>query len=58
MKSSFLIVQGVLCLLFLYFAIFFHILFHYRLLLSIEGSFLCYTIGPCLSLLYTVVCIC
>ena len=34
-------------------------LFHYRLLKDIEYSSLCFTVGPCcLSILYTVVCIC
>ena len=34
------------------------ILFHYKLLQDNEYSSLCYTVGPCLSILYTVVCIC
>ena len=39
--------------------ILFQILFHYRLLQDIENSSLSYTVGPCcLSILYTVVCIC
>ena len=35
-----------------------HILFYYSLLLDIEYSSLCYTVGPCLSVLYVVVCMC
>ena len=43
----------------LYIHIFFHVLFHYRLLQDIEYSPLFYTVGPhCLSILYIVVCIC
>ena len=34
------------------------ILFHYRLLQDLEYNSLCYIIGPCLSTLYIVVCIC
>ena len=30
----------------------FQILFHYRLLLDIKYNSLCYTVGPCLSILY------
>ena len=42
-----------------YIYILFPILFHYGLLQDIEYSSLCYTVGPCcLSVLYTVVCIC
>ena len=37
---------------------FFQILFHYRLLQGIEYSSLGYIVGPCLSLLYIVMCIC
>ena len=46
--------------IYIYFFIFyFHILFCYRLLQDIEYSSLWYTVGPCcLSILYTVVCIC
>ena len=36
---------------------FFLFLFHYRLLQDIEYSCLCYTVGPCLSIFYTVACI-
>ena len=37
----------------------FQIIFHYRLLQDIEQSSLCYTVGlHCLSVLYTIVCIC
>ena len=36
---------------------FFCILFHYRLLQGIDYGSLRYTVGPCLSILYTVVCI-
>lgn len=37
----------------------FHILFYYWLLQDIEYSSLCYTGSPfCLSILYTLVCIC
>ena len=36
-----------------------HILLHYGLSQDIEHSSLCYTVGPCcLSILYTIVCIC
>ena len=36
-----------------------HILFHYGLWQDIEYSALCYTVGPgCLSIPYTIVCIC
>ena len=35
----------------------FQILFHYRLLQDTEYSSMCYTVGPCLSVLYIVVCI-
>ena len=41
-----------------YIYILFQILLHYRLLQDIEYSSLCYTVDPCLSLLYIVVCIC
>ena len=37
----------------------FQILFHHWLLKDIEYRSLCYTVGPyCLSVLYTVVCMC
>ena len=37
----------------------FHILFHYKLLQDADHSSLCYTVDPwCLSIVYTVVCIC
>ena len=36
----------------------FQILFSYRLLQDVEYSSLCYTLGPCLSVLCIVVCIC
>ena len=39
-------------------AVLFQILFHFRLLQVIEYSSLCYTVGPCLSILDIVVCIC
>ena len=42
----------------IYIYILFQVLFHYGLLQEIEQSSLCYTVGPCLSTLYTVVCIC
>ena len=35
----------------------FQIFLHYRLLQDTEYSFLYYTVGPCLSVLYIVVCI-
>jgi len=35
--------------------IFFQILFHYRLLQDIKCSSLCYTVGPCLYILFIVV---
>ena len=38
--------------------ILFHILFHYGSLQNIEYSSLCYVVGPCLSILYTVLCTC
>ena len=42
----------------MYVHIFFFTFFHYGLLQDIEYSSLCYTAGPCLSILYRVVCIC
>ena len=36
----------------------FHVLFHYGLSQDTEYSSLCYTVGPCLSSLYVIVCIC
>ena len=36
----------------------FHILFHYSLSENIEHSFLLTTLGPCLSIVYTTVCLC
>ena len=42
----------------IYTYVLFQILFHYRLLQDTEYSSLCYTVGPCLPILYTVVCIC
>ena len=45
--------------IYIYIYILFQILFHCRLLQHIEYSSLCYTVGLCcLSILYTVVCIC
>ena len=41
----------------MYAYIFFLFLFHYRLLQDIEYSYLCYTVGPCLSIFYAVACI-
>ena len=39
--------------------ILFQIIFHYSLLQDIEHSSLCCTVGPCcLSILYTIACIC
>ena len=35
-----------------------YILFHYGLSQNIEYSFLCYTVGLYLSILYIVICIC
>ena len=40
-----------------YIYILFQILFHYSLLQDIESSSLCFTVGFCLPILYTVVCI-
>ena len=37
--------------------ILFYILFHSGLFQDIECSSLCYTVGPCLSILYVIVCI-
>ena len=46
-------------LLYIYIYILFYILFHYGLSQNIEYSSLCYTVGLCcLSILYTIVCIC
>ena len=42
----------------IYIYVLFHILFHYGLLQDIEYCSLCYTVGPYLSTLYTVVCMC
>ena len=36
--------------------ILFQILFHYSLSQDIDYSSLCYTVGPCLSILYILVC--
>ena len=36
----------------------FHILFNYGLSQDIEYNSLCYTVGPCLSILYIIACIC
>ena len=45
--------------IYIYNYIVFQILYHYRLLQDIKHSSLCYTAGAyCLSILYTVVCIC
>ena len=41
--------------IYIYTYVTFQILFHYRLLQEIESSFLCYTVGLCLFVLYTVV---
>ena len=38
--------------------IYIYILSHYGLSQDIEYSSLCYTVGPCLSILYVIVCIC
>ena len=38
--------------------ILFYILLHYGLLQDIEYGSLCYRVGPCLSILYVVVCTC
>ena len=38
--------------------ILFYILFHYALSQDTEYSLLCYTVGPCLFILYVPVCIC
>ena len=42
----------------IYIYILFYILFHYGLLQDIEYNSLCSTVGPCLSILCIVVCIC
>ena len=43
----------------LYIYILFHVLFHHGLSQAIEYSSLCYTVGSyCLSILYTIICIC
>ena len=39
-------------------SVFLQIKFHYRLLQDTEYSSLCYTVGPCLSILYVVLRIC
>ena len=45
--------------LYIYIYILVYILFHCGLLQDIEYSSLCYAVGPCcLSILYTIVCIC
>ena len=44
--------------IYIYMYILFQILFNYRLLQDTEYSFLCYTLGSCLSILYIVVCSC
>jgi len=41
--------------IYIYTYVTFQILFHYRLLQEIESSFLCYTVGLCLFVLYIVV---
>ena len=41
-----------------YMYILFHILFHYGLWQDIEYSCLCDSIGPCLSILYIIICVC
>jgi hypothetical protein len=38
--------------------ILFHVLFHHGLSQGIEYISLCYTVGPCLSILYIIICIC
>ena len=35
-----------------------YVFFYIRLLYDFEYSSLCYAVGPCLSILYTVVCMC
>ena len=42
----------------MYIHIHFHILFHYVLSQDNEYSSRCYIIGPCLSILYIIACIC
>jgi len=41
----------------IYIYILFQILFHYRLVQDTEYSSLCYKLGPCLPILYIVMCI-
>ena len=64
-KSWFVIVD-LQCLLvsavqksdcYIYTYILFYILFHYVISQGIECSFLCYTVGSCLCIVYTIVCI-
>ena len=43
--------------IYIYIYIIFHIFFHYGLSEETEYSSLCYTLGPCLSVLYIIVCI-
>ena len=42
----------------MYIYILLYILFHYGLSQGIDYSSLCYTVGPCLAILYIIVCLC